>query len=293
MDIRLLRYFESIVRHRNITKAAEELQISQPSLSIQMKALEQELGCKLIDRSARDVLLTEPGEVLYTHTLQILQQISNAYKEIDDIKEDGLGEIRIGSISTCTPWLFNLFLGFKKKYPMQQINIKEMHGAHIEKALLSYDIHIGLTSTTRPSNLLSFEPIYCEELVLITSIEHRFKDLDEIDFKHLADEPLISNPSSYALQKQILFFCNQAGFTPKFAFEIDGRSIPRFVSAGLGIAIVPRSSLTIFSQDGFIFKVITLKNPSPSRIIYLATHQNRYFSEKIDEFRSQIVRVFK
>ena len=105
MDTRLLKYFESIARHKNITKAAQELHISQPSLSKQIKVFEQELGCKLFERTTREIALSEPGKVLHKHAIRILQQLENATKEMKDVRDIGLGEIRSELLSLA-------FLGF-------------------------------------------------------------------------------------------------------------------------------------------------------------------------------------
>ncbi|MGG1677200.1 LysR family transcriptional regulator [Neobacillus sp. NRS-1170] len=287
-----MKYFETIVRHKNITKAAMELHISQPSLSGQIKILEQELGCKLLERSPRGVTLTKSGEILYKHSVQILHLFTNAYEEMEKVKSVGLGEISIGSIPTCTSWLFDTTLEFQKKYPHVRINIKEMEVEDIVASLKSYDIHIGVTSIATETDLLFFETIYHEELLLVTSAHHRFKDLKEIDFIDLADEPFILYPG-YSMRQHILHFCEQAGFTPKVAFELDSLAMFRFIEEGLGIAIVPKSSINneLIKHQGV--KFISLKNPAPFRNIYIATHQNRYLPSAIHDYKLQIAEFFK
>ncbi|MDN4608107.1 LysR family transcriptional regulator [Sporosarcina highlanderae] len=98
MDIRHLKYFESIARNKNFTKAAEELFISQPSLSNMIKKMEENFGSKLIERTTREVILTEMGEALYVHAKKILGLYTITLKEMEEIKKIGKGEIHIGII---------------------------------------------------------------------------------------------------------------------------------------------------------------------------------------------------
>ncbi len=87
MDIRILRYFVTVARNKQFTVAAEELHISQPSLSNSIKQLEQTLGCKLFERSTRKLALTEQGQVLYQHACKLLNEFDHIIKEMEDVKK--------------------------------------------------------------------------------------------------------------------------------------------------------------------------------------------------------------
>lgn len=289
MELRHLRYFESIVRNKKIIKAADELHISQPSLSTQLKALETELGCKLIERSSGEIKLTEPGVVLYKHANQILQQCKEAYQEIQDLKDVRFGEIHLGVLPTIVvSWLPQVLSDFKTMYPNVVIHIREMGAPSITECLLNYDIQMGLTSYSEVENGISQLPVIDEELLLITSSQHRLAKKTAVNMAELANEPFILHESGYQLRHTILEACRAAGFEPIVAYE-SGRveTIRSFVSAGLGIALIPETSIKYgFKRD---LKVIRLKNPTPQRIVCIATHPNRYVSPAMKELQNCVV----
>ncbi|GAX90128.1 LysR family transcriptional regulator [Effusibacillus lacus] len=293
MELRHLRYFESIVRNKKIVKAADELHISQPSLSTQLKALEKELGCILIERSSSEIKLTEPGVVLYKHACRILQQCKEAYQEIQDLKDIKSGEIHLGALPTVVvSWLPEVLSDFKKKFPKVVIHIREMDTQSIKDALLNYDIQMGLTSLSVSEDYLTQMPVIDEELLLITSKKNPLSQYDMVNMADLAHEPFILHESGYLLRQTILNACRAAGFEPIVAYE-SGRveTIRSFVSAGLGIALIPETSVRYgFKRD---LKVIKVKNPTPRRVLCISTHPNRYVSPAMKEFQNCVYNFFK
>ena len=291
VDTRLLKYFESIARNKNITKAAQELHISQPSLSKQIKVFEQELGCKLLERSTREISLSEPGKILYKHAVQILQQLDNASKEMNDVKNNGLGEIKIGAFVTSIPWLCKVIPEFKKKHPNLPIKIKEMGAKEITESLKNYDVHIGITSQRIQSNLLMYSPIFEENLVLITPLDHPLNNQEVINFNDLTSESLIFFPEHYHTRQITMSIFNQLDLVPNIAFETSRTSsIINLVSSGLGIALIFESHLKTSPSKNF--KVIQVNNPIVKRTIYTAINQNRELPALIHDLQSRIIKLF-
>jgi DNA-binding transcriptional LysR family regulator len=292
MDIRQMKYFESIVRNKKITKAAEELHISQPSLSAQIKVLEQELGCKLFERTAREFILTDPGIILYKHACKILLQFKKASQEMEDAKEIGTGEISLGTFPSAVYWLPQVILQLKNKYPKILIKIKEMGAESIENSLKNYDINLGITSHIIHSDILLFTPIFNEQLLLITYDNHPFNGLSQVDITDLSKESFISYQPGYQLRDIILKSCHAAGFNPQIIYEC-GRleTIRSLVTAGLGIALVPETYVkyTVLKD----LNVIRVKNPTPKRTLYIVLHKNRYHQPAIHQFRKLIINLFE
>jgi DNA-binding transcriptional LysR family regulator len=295
MEIRHLKYFESIIRNQQISKAAEELHISQPSLSAQIKALEEELGCKLIERNFREILLTEPGKILYKHALIILNQFKEVNQEIQDIKDLKSGKVYIGVLPTIlVSWFPKILSKFHSRYPNVDVIVHEMGSNFIKEALLSYDINIGITSIPDSSNLsdlIEFSPITDEELFVITPINHVLKGVSEISIQELANEPFVFYEPDCHLHTVILEMCRIAGYVPHVVQEV-GRveTVCNFVEAGLGISVIPKNYKTF----GVIrnINIIKLKDPAPKRRIYISTHKNRYYSPAMIEFQSIILSAF-
>jgi DNA-binding transcriptional LysR family regulator len=295
MEIRHLKYFESIIRNQQISKAATELHISQPSLSAQIKALEEELGCKLIERNYREILLTEPGSVLYKHALRILNQFKEVNQEIQDIKDLKSGKVYLGVLPTIlVSWFPKILSKFHSKYPNVDVIVHEMGSNLINKALLNYDINIGITSIpdlSDLSDLINFSPIMDEELFVITPTNHVFKGISEISIQELSNEPFVFYEPDCHLYTVILEMFRKAGYLPHVVQEV-GRveTVCNFVEAGLGISIIPKNYKTFGITRNI--NIIKLKNPAPKRRIYISTHKNRYYSPAMNELQSAILSTF-
>ena len=291
MDTRLLKYFESIARNKNITRAASELHISQPSLSKQMKMFEQELDCKLFKRNTREITLTDAGKVLYKHSVQILQQLKNATKEMEDVKNVGLGEISIGAYVTSIPWLCEIIPEFKRRYPHIPIKIKEMGAEEIAESLKQYDVHIGITSNCQDTDVLKFTPVFEEPLVLITPLHHHLSNREEISFTDLDGEPLIFFPSNYHTRQITMAAFNQNDIKPNIAFETSRTSsIISLVASELGSALIFESHLN--SQTEKNINIIQVNNPMIKRTLYTAIHHDRNLPSIIHELNSLISQFF-
>ena len=181
MDIRNLKYFVSVVENKQFTRAAKELHISQPSLSNAIKLLEKEIEVKLFERSTKGLVLSEPGQILYKHAVEILNLFDYIKKEMSDAKNIGAGIINIGMIESYRYLIAPLIYQFKKIYPSIRIKIREMGPEEIENALKNYDIHIGITSTLKEDNDCTYIPLFKEKYVLITPADHRLKYLKHIN----------------------------------------------------------------------------------------------------------------
>jgi len=292
MDIRQMKYFVTVVRNKNITKAAEELHISQPSLSAQIKSLEQELGCKLLERNTREISLTEPGRILYDHACDLLLQFENVYREMEDVNEVGNGEIRVGMFPSAASWFPLIIMELQKKYPNVLINIHEICSINMENALKNYDIHLGISSRKIQSDIFNFIPLFKEELFLIVNENHPFSKYKSIDFTDLMDERFILYKQGYQLRDIVLDLCKSAGFQPKVFYECgEFETIRNLVRTGLGIAIIPETYIKFTDTNDI--SIIKINEFSPSRTLYTVLLNNRYHKPVVLELNRLIINFFE
>lgn len=127
MDIRQLRYFQTIIEEKQITKAARVLHIAQPALSLQLKQLEEELGVTLIIREGKQWLVTEAGQILYERCKQLLQSIDTIKGELSEIKKGIAGTVRIGTSTICVSHLAPHLTKFHNDFP--KVYVKIFNGA--------------------------------------------------------------------------------------------------------------------------------------------------------------------
>lgn len=291
MDIRQLKYFESIARHQNFTKAAEELYISQPSLSNMIKKMERDFGFKLIERSTREVLLTEMGEVLYEHAKKILGMYTNTLKEMDEIKNIGKGEVHIGIIESSRFWLPSIINSFSNEYPNVKINFRNIiRPNEIIEALKSYDIHFAITVNEIQDPVLTCYPIFNEKFVLLTNKEHHLSDKTTIDLIEIQNENFIQYPTEYQIQQVFLQACKQTNFTPRGMYVVDDLELAcSLVEFNLGVTVVPESYLKFSPQRLSKLHIVQISNPTPTRKVYISLIKNRYLPPTINS----LLRLFE
>ena len=202
MDFRELSYIAAIAKHQNITKAAEALYISQPSLSKFLSSIESELGLKLFKRADKKYIPTYAGERYLEYARNILETKANLDSELADIIKRDIGVLNIGlPTMRCTFMLPKTLPAFNKKYPHVKINIFEGTSATIDKKLLDGDIDLAFYSKPYESNEhIEYETIATEELLVCTCKNHPVKKFAEkissgshlrIEISKLKDERLI------------------------------------------------------------------------------------------------------
>lgn len=292
MDVRNLRYFASVVENKQFTRAAKELHISQPSLSNAIKLLEKEMELKLFERSTKGLVLSEPGQILYKHAVEILNHFDYIKKEMADVKNIGAGIINVGMIESYRYLIAPLIYQFKKVYPSIRIKIREMGPEEIEHSLKNYDIHIGITSTLKENNDCTYIPLFKEKYVLITPSNHRFKNLKNINIADLKDEMFVSSLEGFEVRNTFNLACKNAGFTPIFEYETESLETARnLVEMGLGISVVPNNFIT--SSQTKNINIINLDDFLSVRTVYFIYQTQRYISPAINKFMEMGVEYSK
>lgn len=276
MDFRQLRYFTTIIEKKSYTKAARTLHISQPSLSNMIKKLEKEVGFQLLERSTRELNLTESGAILYQRAVELLNQLDHVKRELEDVKKTGAGNISIGLIESTKNWLPKVIKTFKKPYPNVHIQLNEILGKEkIYQSLKNYDIHFAITNQFIESPNIIIYPIYKESLVLVTSNNHPLNNKEKIELSDLVKQPFIISKPGFQTREDILNAFSLEGLRPTIHYEIERfETACSLVGEGLGITILPESYLKYSSENKLHIQHIN--NPALTRSVYLAYFKDRY-----------------
>lgn len=248
MELRHLRYFIAVAEELHFGRAARQLGISQPPLSQQIQALEQELGARLFERTNRRVELSEAGRLFLEEARLVLAQVDRAADVARRAQLGELGEMKIGFTSSAP---FNSSLpkaiyAFRQAYPAVHLNLQEMSSKSVADALLDETIEIGLMRPLALPDSLSVVELLREPLVAVLSVAHPLAQAEQmgIELKELATEPFVFFPRSYGsgLYAQFLSLARQAGFNPHIAQEAgEAMTIIGLVAAGLGVSVLPAS----------------------------------------------------
>ena len=254
-ELRHLRYFVAVAEELNFTRAAARLHIAQPPLSQQIRQLEEELGARLFDRTKHEVRLTEAGRAALGEARQTLAQAERVAIAARRVSEGVSGRLRLGfpgSFPHTT--LPEMLRAFRAKFPGVQLNLQECSTEEQLELLAAGKIDVGfvrLPVEGAPESL-ALKPILREPLILALPKKHTLARRAKVPVRALAGEPFILFPRHAApgLYDQIEALCRRAGFKPLVAQEATQiQTIISLVSAGLGVAIVPRSMQTLHREQ--------------------------------------------
>lgn len=287
MEIRQLRYFLAVAETLHFARAAERLHIAQPSLSQQIRALEEELGVRLFERSKRHVALTTDGEALLPYARRLVTLADDAHQEFAERSGLRRGRVRLGTTPTLGGHLLPKAIGgFFQAFPGLELTINEdgsdrlarqLDQGHLDLALLVQDVNMVES--------IAFEPLLEEEIVLAMPQGHPLAGRKTIPWSDLREERFILCREGYHLRSMTFAACEEAGFKPKVA--VSGTDIDtalRFVRAGLGVTLVPQMAV----DEAAGVEVASLVEPALHRTVGIASNPHRYLSQAASAMRDYL-----
>jgi LysR family transcriptional regulator, transcription activator of glutamate synthase operon len=287
VEVHQLVYFESVSRHLHFTRAAEELNVAQPSVSQQIRKLEAELGAPLFHRMKRRVTLTEAGQTFLPHARAVLQRLDEARFEVQELTGLRKGSLAVGAPpSVGTHLLPRALAAFSERHPGISLAFREAGSRTLLSLLEDGELDLAVVIQPIRHPALETMPLLEEELLLAVPRQHALATGSRrIRLTQLRDEPFVLlREGAYDLREQTLAACRRAGFEPRVALdggEMD--SMLRFVAAGIGLAILPEMVVgDVDARDGSV--AVRRLLPRLSRSLVIARRRDRYFSAAAREF---------
>ncbi len=248
MDIRQLRYFEAVARHRHFTNAADELHVAQSALSHQVRQLESELGVELLRRTTRSVTPTDAGELVAARARAVLAETAALHAEIDALRGLRRGQVNVGAM------LFggeldipSLLARFTAEYPNVEIGLREGTARHMQELLADGRLDLAFALEAALPDGLEHLPLSTEELAVALTPQHPLTGEGgraPMRVSDLAGERLIAFHRGSSVRHIVDTAFERAGVQPRIALEANDLSLARsLVARGIGIAILPRSFL--------------------------------------------------
>jgi LysR family transcriptional regulator, benzoate and cis,cis-muconate-responsive activator of ben and cat genes len=264
MEIRHLRYFVTVARERNFTRAAEKLHIAQPPLSRQIQQLEEEVGMVLLDRDSRPLRLTEAGRLLYEHAAQVLERFDDLRTMMRRFREAERPRFVIGFVaSTIYAALPHLIRRFRAETPGVDVSLVEMVSLEQIVALKDGRIDVGFGRIRFDDPAVRRDVLREERLVVALPLSHPLLQREgSLSFAELAAEPLILYPRvprpSYA--DQVISIFRDRGLEPNIAHEArELQTAIGLVAAEVGICIVP-TSVQRLRRDDVVYRELIEQN---------------------------------
>jgi DNA-binding transcriptional LysR family regulator len=257
MELRHLRYFVAVAEELSFRRAAERLHLAQPPLSSQIKALEDELGMRLFDRSTRTVKLTPAGNVFLTEARAVLMAAERAQQNVRKAHQGLLGPLRIGILApTATPRLARTLSSYRQKYPAVQFSLFELTSIEQLHRLREDQLDVGLLRP--PVEFPELDWIFMEEspMVLAAPAGHRLTKLRKIKWTDFNGEPMVMiHPTlQHGYYDKFLENCAKAGATPLVGqYANDVHSKMWLISAGFGVAPTTKTIAEV-KRPGLAFR---------------------------------------
>lgn len=284
MELRQLQYFLAVCKELNFTRASENLNISQPSLSQQIKNLEEELGIPLFDRIGKRIAITEAGKIFQIHCYRIFHELEQAQAALRDLNGLQRGELRIGAeLTEMNPLLSTVILKYKEIYPNINLFVQGLRTEEIRKALLENELDFGVVFLPVEDEELESIPLFSEQLSFVVPVNHYLARYEEIELKQLEDVHLILQPEDYFLRKQIDEFAEELDVKLKPTLELTAiESMIELVSQGVGGAILPELYLKSLQDERI--KRIKLINPKIRVDIGIVYRRDKFMCAATKEF---------
>ena len=257
MDIKQLINFITIVEEGNITKAAQKLHISQPPLSNQLKALEEELGVKLIERGSRKVTLTDVGNLLYKRGKDMVNVFESTLNEVEDFKSGIEGVLKIGAVSTCNQFIPNeLISPYAKQYPKVKFELYEGNTYEVVDMIERGIVDIGVVRTPFNSENLCCLNLRTEPMVVVVNKNGEkfgFEYREKIDLKDLDGKPIVI----YRRYEKLIMDVLQLNKVKAniYCLNDDSRTTIAWAQAGLAIGIVPKSIIDNSNKEIEVYEL--------------------------------------
>jgi len=293
MNLQQLDYLIAVDSHRHFVKAAEACCVSQPTLSMMIQKLEEELGIRIFDRSKHPIVPTEAGKEII-HQAKIILKEAATLKEIShSLKGELKGELRIGIIPTVAPFLLPIFLKqFLKKYPEIKVKIWEFTTEYIIEKLEKNIIDVGILATPLNNSSILEQPLYKEEFFVYAS-----KNEPLLNKKYLLTEDINLNhlwllEEGHCLRSQIVNLCElKRKEVTNSNLEYEAGSIDsliKMVDQYEGITILPELAVQHLSEKQKK-NIRKFKSPVPVREISLITYRHFVKTRMLDILREEII----
>ena len=289
IDFELYRIFYSVANHSNITKASEELCISQPAISKAIKRLEEQLGGKLFVRNPRGVTLTEEGKEFYNYIKQAMECISSAENKFTDLINLETGYLKIGSTTTLTKeFLLPYLKEFNEKYPKINIDLTTNISYELFNSLRNGLIDIMFLNIDGKNIPADIEAVKCKNVQDCFVVGEKYKDLalKKIDFTDINKYPLILQAKGSNTRAFLDDYCEKNNITLSPNIEIASYGlVVEFAKMGLGVGYVTEDYIQDELKKGTLYK-LKLKQKIPKRSLGYAIskrHEPNFSAKKLIE----------
>ncbi len=293
MTLTDLRYLVALARERHFGRAAEKCHVSQPTLSVAIKKVEEELGVQLFERSATEVKITATGQRIVNQAEKVLLEAAQI-PEIAAAGKDPLsGPLRLGVIYTIGPYLLPRLIPLVHRHaPRMPLVIQENYTTRLVESLKRGELDVIVLSLPFDEPGIVAQSVYDEPFRVLMPADHRWTALDRIDPDELANDQLLLLGAGNCFRDQVLEVCPHCRNVSGLQRTLEGSSletIRHMVATGLGVTVLPSAAADDLPEQNALVAVRPFSDPQPMRRVALAWRVTYPRSGAIDVLRTAIL----
>jgi DNA-binding transcriptional LysR family regulator len=282
--------FRAVAEQLSFRKAAEELYLTQPAVSLQIKALEEELGVQVFDRAGAQITLTLAGTILLRYAKQVNSLFVQVEREIVALTGDHAGQLALGASTTIAQYVLPRLLGeFCKEHPRVHPTLISGNTEHIVDAVEKQKIELGLIEGPARSRTIKTEPFLEDDLLLIVPAAHEWAELESVPCAEIGSAPLLMRERGSGTRRVVEMALERQGLKHKslrIMMELDStEAIKSAVEAGLGVGFVSRWAMAKDLRLGTHFKIVEVSGLRIKRSFSVAYTSGVEPLGLADEFR--------
>ncbi|MBU0506158.1 MAG: LysR substrate-binding domain-containing protein [bacterium] len=290
MDLQQLRYIVALSKELNFVRAAKRVGITQPTLSQQIKKLEEELGTPLFERSPHSVRLTNQGQTFLNYAIKALDSLSEGRQKIKESTHSLTGKISIAFIPTIGPYILPpLLKKLKKKAPELTLELFEETTSVLVDHLKTGKFDIGILALPIDDTSLVTKELGEEEFFVCVSKEHHLASKDKISINHMLNQDVLMLQEGHCFRDQALEFCSTHHANPNILFEGSSLvSVMNLAAANVGMTLVPKIAVNKGMYSSL--KFIPFSKPKPTRKIgaiwrmtFLPNYAQRFVMDCVED----------
>ena len=277
MDIHHLRVFISVYKRKSFSKAAEELHLTQPTVSDHIKALEEELNCRLFDRLSRKIIPTEEADLLMGRAVDVIEKVEGIQDLHGESRKDLAGHLVIGASTIPGAYILpGLTAAFRGKHPSVLFEIVVSDSRDIVAKVAEHELLIGIVGAKLDTRPVHYEPFLDDELIAITSPV--FEKGKSMSIRDIAGLPIVMREQGSGTRREFEKILEKEGIDPH-QLNIVGifgstDAIKQAVKEGMGISVISRKSVKDELKCGML-REIRIKDANMKRQFYIITHRKR------------------
>ena len=296
MTITQLKYVLAVAKYQNFTTASEYCFVTQPTLSMQIHKLEEELDIQIFNRNKKPIGLTDVGKKIVDQAKTIVNESNRIGDIVDQEKGYIGGEFRIGIIPTIMPSLLPLFLkNFNKKYPKVELVINELTTAEIVQKLNDGYLDAAIAATPLNNDSIIESPMYYEPFIGLVNTNHRLYSQKSLHPQDLSLEDMLLLEDGHCFKESVLNICSSLSPNTKKQFSLQSGSFSTLVKLtkeGMGMTLLPYlHSLDLDKEDKKLIR--EFEKPYPAREVSLIYHKSELKTQLINALKNEILGVIR